>query len=165
MDIPEIYSKFRHRIQGDVISFGDVFFELFNESDLEFEQENSPLPAGVKLRDHEPYDPGKHLIIAAGPFNEPWFIDTADPDPQVKAALPARKDHVELTVTCISDSLEDLASTIEYLQEAEREMKHRPDKEMLDVIFSRIKEINENADTGYWDVWLAEGEKWIERGN
>jgi len=164
MKIPDIYRQFRQIIEEDIIVFGDIQIELFRESDLDLEQENSPLPAGVGLKNHEPFDPDKHLIIAAGFFNEPWFIDITEPDPIVKAALPSGNEQGELRISCISNSLNDLATSLEYIQEAEKEMLHKADKDMLHIIFDRIAEINKNADTEFWEILLTKGEYWIVHG-
>ena len=47
MIILDIYKQFRQKIKEDIIVFGTIQIELFRESDLEFEQENSPLPAEI----------------------------------------------------------------------------------------------------------------------
>jgi len=164
MNIPDIYRQFRQRIEEDIIFFGNIQIELFRESDLEFEQENSPLPAGVRLKNHIAYNPDKHLIIAAGPYNEPWFIDSTDPNPGVMAAIPARDESGVLLTYCISNSLDDLATTIKYIQEAEKEIVHNPDKVMLQIIFDKIAEINKDVDAEFWELWLTKGEYWIKHG-
>jgi len=164
MKLPPVYKKFRQRVKDDIIFFGNMHIELFNDSNLEFEQDNSALTAGASLKNHEQFDPLKHLIIAAGPYNEPWFINATDPNTEVYRALPTKKLNGVWTVYPVSNSLEDLALTMEYIQEVEKEMMHQPDLKMLHIIFDKIIEINKDADIECWEVWLAEGEYWVEHG-
>jgi hypothetical protein len=55
-------------------------------------QTNSGIAGGVEFTNHETFNPDKHLIIAAGVINDPWFIDTTDPNPKIYNTVPSGED-------------------------------------------------------------------------
>ena len=145
--LPESYKKFKSQFP-DNISFGPMHIELFNESNIEFEQTNSAISGGVEFTNHETFNPEKHLFIAAGPLNDPWFIDVTDPAPKIYKTLPSREDGI-WNVNCIANSFDDLATILCNLQELEKEMQHSPTREMLDLYFDQIRKTVSDADMGY----------------
>lgn len=160
--LPESYIKFKSQFP-DNISFGPMHIELFNESNIEVEQTNSAISGGVEFTNHETFNPEKHLFIAAGPLNDPWFIDTTNPNPQVIETVPTGEDGI-WTTCCIANSLNALATILRNLQELEKEMQLSPTQEMLDLYFDQIRNAVGDADVGYWELWYGEGEWWVKNG-
>ena len=160
--LPESYIKFKERFP-DLLSFDGISIELFNESNIEFEQTNSAISGGVEFTNHETFDPNKHLVIAAGVINDPWFIDATCPNPKIYNAIPSDEDGIWI-VNCIANSFDDLATILRNIQELDKEMQHNPTKEMLDLYFDQIKQAVGDADMEYWELFYAEGEWWVEHG-
>ncbi len=113
--LPESYIKFKEQFP-DLIPFNGISIELFNESNIEFEQTNSAISGGVEFTNHETFNPEKHLIIAAGVINDPWFINATKPNPKIYNAVPSDEDGVWV-VNCIANSLDDLATILYTIQE------------------------------------------------
>ena len=161
--LPESYRKFKEQFP-DLLPFDGTSISLFNESNIDFEQTNSAISGGVEFTNHESFDPDKHLIIAAGMLDEPWFIDTTDSNPKVYKALPSRQDGI-WNVDCIANSLYDLATILRNLQELDKELHINPTQEMLDLYWEQIKRAIGDADLEYWEMFYAEGEWWVEHGH
>ena len=160
--LPESYLKFKAQFPN-LLPFDGISIELFNESNIEFEQTNSAISGGVEFTNHESFISDKHLIIAAGVINDPWFIDATDPNPNIHNTVPSGKDGIWV-VNCIANSLDNLATILLNIQELEKEMQHNPTREMLDLYFDQIKNAVGDADMEYWELFYAEGEWWVEHG-
>lgn len=159
----ESYLKFKSQFP-DLVPFDGTSIELFGESNIEFEQTNSAIAGGVEFTNHETFKPEKHLFIGAGMLNDPWFIDATDPNPKVYKALPTGEDGI-WEVDCIANSLIDLATILRNLQELDKELRHNPTQEMLDLYFDQIRKAVGDADMGYWEMFYAEGEWWVQQGH
>ena len=108
--LPESYKKFKEQFP-DLLPFDGISIELFNESNIDFEQTNSAIFGGVEFTNYETFNPDKHLIIAAGVINEPWFIDATDSNSKIYKALPSGEDGY-WNVSCIANSFENLATIL-----------------------------------------------------
>jgi hypothetical protein len=160
--LPESYLKFKEQFP-DSLPFDGISVELFNESNIVFEQTNSAIAGGVEFTNHETFNPDKHLIIAAGIINDPWFIDATDPNSKIYKTLPSGEDGI-WNVSCIANSLVDLSTILRNILELEKEMQHNPTRDMLDLYFDQIREAVCHADMEYWELFYAEGEWWVEHG-
>ncbi len=113
--LPESYIKFKEQFP-DLLSFDGISIELFNESSIEFEQTNSAISGGVEFTNHETFIPDKHLIIAAGVLNEPWYIDATDPNPKINNTVPSGEDGIWI-VNRIANSFDDLGTILRNIQD------------------------------------------------
>ncbi len=156
--LPESYRKFKEQFP-DLLPFNGISIELFNESNIEFEQTNSAIAGGVEFTNHETFIPDKYLIIAAGVINDPWFTDATDLNPKIYNTVPSGEDGIWI-VNCIANSLDDLAIILCNIQELEKEMQLNPTKEMLDLYFEQIRKAVGDADMEYWELFYAEIE-WL----
>ena len=115
--LSESYLKFKEQFP-DLLLFDGISIELFNESNIEFEQTNSAISGGVEFINHESFKPYKHLIIAAGVINDPWFVDIIEPNPKIYNTVPSGEDGI-WSVSCIANSFDNLTTILRNIQELE----------------------------------------------
>jgi hypothetical protein len=148
-----------------ILTENDIQLSTYKTQILEkvIEQNNSAIAGGVEFTNHETFNSDKHLTIAAGVINDPWFIDTTDSNPKIYNTVPSGEDG-HWNVSCIANSFDDLATIMRNIQELEKEMQHSPTREILDLYFAQIRISVGDADMEYWELWYAEGEWWVEYG-
>ncbi len=154
MKLPNIYQEFRSELKKDIYSLGGMSIEVFNESNIESEQINLAIGDGdVEFSNIKKWKPS-YLIIAAGEFNEPHFVDTDEVNPKVYLVLPHNGIWGR---SCICNSLIDYRKTLIHIDKLEMALLKDPDNhDIIEQTFKEIRVINKNTDLEYWEVWYAE---------